>query len=147
MKKQIFLTSFLLLLSFCLQTILIGTSPKIDCSQIKTQFYVITETVLIQYIALILIEILILKFWIKSDLKKNIRIVLIFTVLFLCVFTYLFYECDIFHCSSDLVKLYIIFILLQLSHFSFALIGFAMANSLIIFNFNPLTFAFLHSSM
>ena len=92
MKKQIFLTSFLLLLSFCLQTILIGTSPKIDCSQIKTQFYVITETVLIQYIALILIEILILKFWIKSDLKKNIRIVLIFTVLFLCVFTYLFYE-------------------------------------------------------
>lgn len=91
MKKQIFLTSFLLLISFCLQTILIGTSPKIDCSQIKTQFYIIAETLLIQYIVLIIIEILILKFWIKSDFKKNIKIVLIFTILFLSIFGYLFY--------------------------------------------------------
>ncbi len=91
MKKQIFLTSFLLLLSFCLQTILIGTSPNIDCSQIKTQFYVIAQTLLIQYIVLILIEILILKFWIKSDLKKSIKLVLIFTILFLGIFAYLFY--------------------------------------------------------
>ena len=90
MKKAIILICFLLLIAFIMQITLIGTSPKIDCNEIKMQFYILIETLIIQYIVLVLIEILILKFLIKSEFKNSIKSVLIFTILFISIFTYLF---------------------------------------------------------
>jgi|688.fasta_scaffold682993_2 hypothetical protein len=90
MKKAIILICFLLLIAFIMQIILIGTSPKIDCNEIKMQFYILIEILIIQYIVLVLIEILILKFLIKSEFKNSIKSVLIFTILFISIFTYLF---------------------------------------------------------
>ena len=92
MKKTILMVGVLLLIAFVMQIILIGTSPKIDCDYIKNQLYFLTETLIIQYLILVFIEILFLKFWIKSEIKKSIKSVLIFTILFIGMFAYLFWE-------------------------------------------------------
>ncbi|SHG98627.1 hypothetical protein SAMN05444372_112122 [Flavobacterium micromati] len=91
MRKKIILTIVLFLISLSLQVILIGTSPKVNCDEIKQQLYVFLDTLIIEYVFFILIDILFLKFLFKCAFKSIAINVLIFTLLFVGIFIYLFY--------------------------------------------------------
>lgn len=91
MKKEIILLCVFILIAFILQTILVGTSPKIECGELESQFYFLLQSLIIQYLILICLKILILKFWIKSNFKKSSNVIIVFTIIFLTVFAYLFY--------------------------------------------------------
>lgn len=91
MKKTLILIAVLILIGTFLQLILFATSPKIECSEINHQFYVLLRNSADQYLLLLIIEILFLLFWFKKDFKKIAVSILIFTVLFLSVFGCYFY--------------------------------------------------------
>ncbi|MFD1602125.1 hypothetical protein ACFSJW_19280 [Flavobacterium artemisiae] len=91
MKKPLILITVLILIGTFLQLILFATSPKIECSEINHQFYVLLRNSVNQYLILLLIEIPFLLFWFKRDFKKIIVSVLLFTILFLSVFSCYFY--------------------------------------------------------
>lgn len=91
MKKSLILIVVLILITAFLQIILFGTSPKIECSEMNHQFYILLQNSIYQYLILLLIEILFLLSWFKKDFKKIAISVLIFTILFSSVFGCCFY--------------------------------------------------------
>ena len=91
MKRNIILNILLFLIGVFLQVILVGTSPKIDCSEIWNQFYILLNSLIIEYAILIVIQITILIF-LKRKTKELVASFLLFTILYLIVFVYLFYN-------------------------------------------------------
>lgn len=89
-RINIVLMAILLFIGFFLQNILIGTSPKINCDEIVSQFYVFLNTIIVEYIILISIQLAILKFVNRRELKEIIIHTVLFTILYTILFYYLF---------------------------------------------------------
>ncbi|MBE8723355.1 hypothetical protein C4F50_00230 [Flavobacterium sp. KB82] len=92
MKKALILTVVLFIIALFLQLLLFGTSPKIECSEINSQFYNLLQQSLYHYLILLVLQILFLKFWFKTDFKKSAVTVLLFTFLFLSIFSFFYYR-------------------------------------------------------
>ena len=92
MAKNIILTLGLLILGLCLQVILIGTSPRIASNELINQFYVLCKSLIIQYIILLMIQFVVLKFGFRVKTRELFIYTIFFTLFYYISFVYFFYN-------------------------------------------------------
>jgi hypothetical protein len=90
MRKNIAINVLLFLIGVVLQIILIGTSPKINCNEIWNQFYIILNSLIIEYLILVATQLIFTLFITKRPAKELFFNLLFFTIFYLIVFVYLF---------------------------------------------------------
>ncbi len=92
MAKNIILTLVLLILGLCLQVILIGTSPRIASNELINQFFVLCKSLVVEYIILLTIQFVALKFGFKVKTRELFIYLVVFTLFYLVSFVYFFYN-------------------------------------------------------
>lgn len=90
MVKNIIVAIVLLFLGGCLQVILIGTSPRIDCDDLTNQLFLLLKSLSIEYLILACIQFSISKFVFKMRGKQLLVLIISFTLLYLLFFLFLF---------------------------------------------------------
>lgn len=92
MVKNIVLTLVLLILGLFLQVILIGTSPRIASDELINQFFVLCKSLIVEYIILLTIQFVVLKFGFRVKTRELFIYTLFFTLFYLISFAYFFYN-------------------------------------------------------
>jgi len=91
-RKSIFLIAVLLIIGIFFQYLMIETSPRIPCDEIKEQLLKSARILIYQFMFLIFLLSIICKLILKETTIEIVKKSLIYTFLYILFFMFLFYK-------------------------------------------------------